>query len=764
MDERQVRLVTGCLLHDIGKIVYRGGDGRNHSQGGYEYLKTDARITDREILDCVRYHHGIFLRNADVPLDSLAYVTYFADNIAAAADRREGENPESGFDISVPLASVFNILNGNRGEMHYSRQVLDPSGTINSPTVEKTPLDVGFYKKIISDITDNLKGIRLDEDYLNSLLTIMEANTSYIPSSTSRRELADISLYDHVKMTAAIGQCVEAVLKEKGIKDYRETLLKNAVESYREKWFLLYSIDISGIQKFIYSIGSEGALKGLRARSFYLEFIMEHMIDTLLDRLSLSRANLIYAGGGHCYLLLPNTKEVKDKTLQWQKENNRWFMKHFDTDLYMAAGSVECSAMELQNEPAGSYSKLFRTISEKISAQKAHRYNAEDLKNLNHKIHHGDRECRICRRMEMLDENRRCRICAALEASSGNVLYSSYFVVSEVSNGRDLPLPGGCYLKAMGKEDLKAFMSDPSYVRCYTKNEMYTGLHVTTKLLVGSYTTGKTFEELAQAADGISRIAVLRADVDNLGTAIVSGFEERYRSLSRTATFSRQLSLFFKGYINRILEEGKSSTLSRGGARNAAIVYSGGDDLFIVGAWNEVIDSFIDIRNELERFTEGTLTLSGGVGIYPGKYPVNVMAEEVAGLEKAAKELPEKNAVAVFDRSGTYPWDTFTGKVLGEKYKALDHFFSGSEERGKAFLYRLLELLRNSDEKIQFARYVYLLSRMEPKEYEGAEAIRHYQEFSRKMCEWYKDRKERSELITAIYLYVYKTREGREEG
>ena len=504
MDERQVRLVTGCLLHDIGKIVYRGGDGRNHSQGGYEYLKTDARITDREILDCVRYHHGIFLRNADVPLDSLAYVTYFADNIAAAADRREGENPESGFDISVPLASVFNILNGNRGEMHYSRQVLDPSGTINSPTVEKTPLDVGFYKKIISDITDNLKGIRLDEDYLNSLLTIMEANTSYIPSSTSRRELADISLYDHVKMTAAIGQCVEAVLKEKGIKDYRETLLKNAVESYREKWFLLYSIDISGIQKFIYSIGSEGALKGLRARSFYLEFIMEHMIDMLLDRLSLSRANLIYAGGGHCYLLLPNTKEVKDEALQWQKENNRWFMKHFDTDLYMAAGSVECSAMELQNEPAGSYSKLFRTISEKISAQKAHRYNAEDLKNLNHRIHHGDRECRICRRMEMLDENRRCRICAALEASSGNVLYSSYFVVSEVSNGRDLPLPGGCYLKAMGKEDLKAFMSDPSYVRCYTKNEMYTGLHVTTKLLVGSYTTGKTFEELAQDIVGMT--------------------------------------------------------------------------------------------------------------------------------------------------------------------------------------------------------------------------------------------------------------------
>ena len=29
--------------------------------------------------------------------------------------------------------------------------------------------------------------------------------------------------------------------------------------------FLLYSMDISGIQKFIYTISSEGALRGMRA-------------------------------------------------------------------------------------------------------------------------------------------------------------------------------------------------------------------------------------------------------------------------------------------------------------------------------------------------------------------------------------------------------------------------------------------------------------------------------------------------------------------
>ena len=56
-------------------------------------------------------------------------------------------------------------------------------------------------------------------------------------------------------------------------------------------------MDISGIQDFIYTIHSENAMKMLRSKSFYLEIMMEHIIDSLLERLNLSRANLIYSGG-----------------------------------------------------------------------------------------------------------------------------------------------------------------------------------------------------------------------------------------------------------------------------------------------------------------------------------------------------------------------------------------------------------------------------------------------------------------------------------
>ena len=81
-------------------------------------------------------------------------------------------------------------------------------------------MDDYFYKTVIHNITENLKGITFDEEYLNSLLLVLEANLSYIPSSTSRRELADISLYDHMKMTAAVASCVEQYLEERSENNY----------------------------------------------------------------------------------------------------------------------------------------------------------------------------------------------------------------------------------------------------------------------------------------------------------------------------------------------------------------------------------------------------------------------------------------------------------------------------------------------------------------------------------------------------------------
>lgn len=70
---------------------------------------------------------------------------------------------------------------------------------------------------------ENFRGMDWSEEYLNSLLAVMEANLTYVPSSTSNEELSDISLYDHVKLTAAIASCIYDYLNENHL-NYKEEL------------------------------------------------------------------------------------------------------------------------------------------------------------------------------------------------------------------------------------------------------------------------------------------------------------------------------------------------------------------------------------------------------------------------------------------------------------------------------------------------------------------------------------------------------------
>lgn len=748
MTEREYKVIVGALLHDIGKVIYRTGDGRSHSQSGHDFLKNELDIADSDVLHAVLYHHGNALRNAPIEKDSLAYITYIADNIAAGADRRKNESKDYGFEMSYPLQPVFNILNGNQEQQYYHPGILNEE--INYPTPDKIPFDQSFYEKVKYLLKDALMGVAWTDEYVNSVLEVLEKGLSFVPSSTAKDEIADISLFDHVKMTAAVASCIYQYLQAQGQQDFKKVLFEDATGFYEKEAFLLLSIDISGIQSFIYTIHSQDALKMLRARSFYLEIVMEHMIDILLERTSLSRANRIYSGGGHAYLLLPNTQQTKESVEVFKQELNQWFLRQFDIALYVAVAYTPASANALKNNPVGSYAELFRNVSKGLSEQKMMRYTHQDIIALNNRQHIlYDRECRVCRRLENVGDDKLCDVCKALKDSSKNILYAPFFVVLKESVESSLPLPGDCYMVAETHEQLRERMrtDENTFVRAYAKNKAYTGFKIATKIWVGNYTSGQTFEELAQNSEGIVRIGVLRADVDDLGQTFVSGFREEHSTLSRTATLSRQLSLFFKYYINGLVA-----------GHNVTIVYSGGDDVFLVGAWNEVMQIGMQLAKAFARFTQGTLSISGGEGIYQSSYPVHQMAREVGELEEKSKHNPGKNAFTILP-DGTYSWTDFEQVVLGEKLQLLQRYFADTQEHGKAYLYHLLELIRGRGEKINFARYVYLISRMEPEKDEKKEL---YRQFSRQMYEWMKVSKDCRELETAITIYVYLTREKEE--
>ena len=449
------------------------------------------------------------------------------------------------------------------------------------------------YNKLIFGIKEGLSGIDFTGDYINSLFEICEAYLSYVPSSTYLKEVSDISLYDHGKLTAAFATCIFLYLKDKGRENYKEELFFNSESFYKEKAFSMFSCDISGIQQFIYNITSKGALRALRARSFYLEVFLENLVDEILSAFSLYRTNLIYTGGGHTYMLLPNTQTVKNNIENIINEANNKLMKLFKDRLFIAYGLTECSAAELMNKTGSpeDYLQIFRKLASQISERKIRRYTPKQLKQLNENhVQDYERECSICGISENLseweDHTMICNNCASFSSISNLLIKKDaiFIVTDEKKEGVSLPLfdhaGKNLYLKSLDVNTAKDCLKNhpESIRRIYSKNEFRTGLTLSKRLWMGDYAAIddtfqlKTFEELSQCSNGIDKIGVLRADVDNMGSAFVKGFvrEElggdkyRYNTLSRTATLSRSLSIFFKYYINDLLKPGKKGEIGIG--------------------------------------------------------------------------------------------------------------------------------------------------------------------------------------------------------
>lgn len=831
-------LALAALLHDIGKICYRADQSvGNHSSAGYEYLKKFLPKTSETkiILECIQNHHAKFLSNAQLAPDHFAYIVYEADNIAAGTDRRSNEGEETGFDSKKNLESIFNLLHGKGDKLTKHLLVgLGENNKINFP-IESATLQAPAtkYQKIVHDLESNFRRMNYDTWTANELLSIMEALTSFVPSSTNKNEICDISLYDHQKLTAAIATAMYEYFDEKKITDYKINCLGKQNSQFREaNVFLMVSGDFSGIQEFIYNIPSAGALKSLRGRSFYLEMLLEHIIDEILDELNLSRANLIYTGGGHFYLLAANTEQTKKVITTAKTIFNQWLLQTYGTSLYLEIAMQECSPNSLMNiapdkQTTYKTGDIFRALSMKISEGKMTRYDRTQLQELFspsstfNKVLDGTKECTICYKSTDKLVNfsgdgtkESCCACDKLFALGAELLEKDALLVvakEKIPEHMELPyLSEKAFLYPMTKEELKSFAEKYTIKRIYILNTMQVGSTLATRLWVGNYIGKKqnktmNFEELAQKSVGITRLGVLRADVDNLGASFVAGFIDKnlatpyqYSTLSRYATFSRQLSMFFKYYINNISQGnlmGEDDTSIERFyllknippiQRNVSIVYSGGDDVFIVGAWNELIELAVDLRRAFAVFTNNRLTFSAGIAMFSPSFPITQMARLTGLLEDNAKNNADKNSISLFgiddtctdDTSSlddghehTYTWQEFTDKVCQEKLACLQEHLIFDENKqsdklkvGKGLLYRFLNLLdpKREDKRINIARFAYILARLDPGEKAKENTKEHYSRFKNQIYKWINNNSDRRQLVTAINLIIYGMREKNE--
>ena len=766
MDDKTV-LYYGALLHDIGKVVYRGISAQGtHSYLGAKFISEEVAAHNeafetpegKAIIEQIRYHHAKEMASSsNLKAQSLAYITYFADNISAGMDRKnEGDEASAAtFVKDVELRKIFNILNGHHDDNTIAHR---------------------DYNEVRELIKQQLSCMELTAQEFNSLLNVLEATTGDIPSSTDVSQLLDISLYDHAKTTAGIAACIYDYFNENDISDYRAALFNgNATKPYYDKdMFLLATCDMSGIQDFIYNISGSGALKQLRARSLYLELMMEHIVDELLEKLHLNRANALYIGGGHAYLLLPNTQSTLQSLQVFQEDLKHWFINEHGTELYMAFATMPCSANDLANEGNDKqrFSRLFTGLSAKLSDAKAARYTAADIRQLNFGVASSDtgRECRECHRSSALvdglaDGEEMCNTCKSLHDISSELIRKDVFAVFSqppeglASNRTRLALP---FDKTLVLYDRNTYLEQkPAVERLYTKNTWDAGIRLSTYIWLGDYTAdmeNKGFSSYAEQGEtleesrGIKRLGVLRADVDNLGAAFASGFPADKASISRTATLSRALSYFFKHKINDILAAG---------SYKLQVIYSGGDDLFIVGNWSDVLYAALDIRKALREFTgNDSLTISAGISMFNKTYPIARMASETGELEDAAKLHAEidangkartKSAVALWRANSVFSWDDLTN-IIEPRMREIAGIF-GDNDKGKAFIYKMVSLLRNYDQVISAPRLAYLLARSFENNKQDRDAL------CSKFYAWAADEKQRRCLITALEWYVYSIRE-----
>ncbi|WP_462255810.1 type III-A CRISPR-associated protein Cas10/Csm1 [Megamonas funiformis] len=828
MKEKEI-LIKGALLHDIGKVCYRAMNKRiNHSKLGGDFLEQYLKPNEEteRLLNCVRYHHRDYLQKAKLDKNDLAYIVYEADNIASGMDRRENEGEEKGFDPKLNLDSIFSVFYSDKEIQVANKYPLiykDINKSFNYPRTDISLATNSNYEALLNKIKSHFITKDISQISINQLLQIIEEGFSYVPSSTNRAEVCDISLYVHSKITSAVASCMKLYFDEQQIQDYKKYCFNSGSKIFRnEKIYLLVSGDISGIQDFIYTIPSKGALKTLRGRSLYIDLLLEEFIDEYLEQIGLSRANVLYSGGGHFYILAPNIEDTKKAIDKLQAKMNRWLMENIGINLYLAIGIAECSANNLMKSEA--QGNLFAIVNKKLKDDKIIRYSKDEnflehIFNVEKEENTAKKECNICHNLvDKLwkynsDEEIACEFCLNLYKLGQDILTQDLvFVISEEKIDGGIKIFGkdkDLYMYAVNIEDIDMFKG--KILRIYSKNNLLEN-DLAIRLYLADYSAKNendevmTFDDLAKSSckidKGIKRLGVLRLDVDDLGIAFSSGFVSdkdkiednlRYATLSRYADLSKDISMFFKVAINKICAgdltgcvdfEEKAFNIfdiAKAQKRKVNIIYAGGDDLFLVGAWDEVLEVAIDINRAFKQFTNGKLTLSAGMAMFSPTYPISKMAEIAGLLVQMSKNRKDKNSIALFGMETNlkangqleckhiYTWADFEMKVCKEKmnYLLARLSFDGDKFNklsvGKSLIYRLMDLIQLADEdKLNIARFAYVLARMQPKQDKDEQKRKVYEDFVSKMYQWINNNEDKKQLATALNLLVYYLRDKKE--
>lgn len=697
MKEHLREVQFAALLHDIGKFAWRAGvslirkDYPELSAGHAKWSADFVGVTKvgEVVADLVLYHHDREASTYPELMDLIQSADHFS------AKERERDDSENVDVRKEPLVSIFSkvALNGVKPDERFHQiTILSPSAELY-PRLIKADTREGWhlqpeYDRLWRDFNEEVGRIPPQDGYpdFHTLLFLLEKYTSLMPSA-AYKAVPDVSLYDHLRITCAIADCLT--------KDNEMLLIKG---------------DIPQIQNFVYSTATKGALKAVRGRSFFIQLASEAIASWLCKQLGLTPANIIFAGGGHFYILAPKSVEPQIKELWGQLQCT--FLSTFHGELTLAMGWTSIGRGDFEN-----FKDKWRMASEKLREEKLRQFSGMGYKVFEPYGQETSEElCHACGSdvdvKEDKEGNRFCGLCRSFGELATSLSRSKFLWELEIkpdnqfegTDWRNLFAKLGLYY-TFDKDEMMRNRDRASHVLRYALNNfefLPEGLEPTPVPFTYGFKLApnyvprvdgaiKGLDEYASEAEGLKRWGVLKGDVDSLGQIFAEGLGD-HATISRTASLSRMLSLFFVVMVERIVKEGFED--------KALIVYSGGDDFVIVGPWSILPELAHTIRREFERFTGGnpSFTVSMCIEIAQSeKEPFyHVVNRADAGLTRAKAEAKfyrdlksqrDKNALAFLGE--VIPWEKWEG--IKEFKEELIRLLVEKGE-SKAFLYKLMAI------------------------------------------------------------------------
>ena len=700
---REIELVSiAGLLHDIGKFGQRAEIEFKDSQYKlfdykYKHAAYNAQILNElafnlgdELSDSTSMHHN--------PKDELSWIIASADRMASGFEREKFDEYNAKFDKEdFKKQRLWHLFDKDK---RFAIDTLNPNSIY---PVGKNEDNTNEYKKLWDSFIEDLEKIKKKATSSIDAFTIdylLKKYTSFIPSSTTFKlkdyapVKANIPLYDHLRATAIFSSVIYKLYENgnKNIINY----YKGESSNIEQKDMILINGDFFGIQNFIFDgVPASKASKILRAKSAYIQILTKIIAFYIVDELELSYNSIISTNAGKFEILGANDKESIDKLHKIQKELNDFFIKEYFGETGIGISFVEASLADFIEKDRYK-NKLRKRLADEVEKTKFKKFDLiskkpvleydEGITNQN--------LCEYCNKRKKEDDEDSCPSCT-LFIKIGEKLAKSNFLSISKRSGKDRVF--GEYFINFSNEVKRVDNTIALYD--ITNDEEFRGY---AKWELSSYVAKneknevKTFEELAKESvkegkedesrkHGVEALMAMKGDVDSMGKFIKNS--DITNSFARYNFFARMIDYFFSVKASVMMKD-----------RALYTVFAGGDDIFIIGAWDEVIEFTKELREEFVKFVgDSELTFSVGMIMTKPNKPVNFIADIAEGaLEKSKEYEPEqkegdkeKNAITLFRQTigfNEYLYDMNDDfkviKDMAEKYPELFN---------TAFWYRLLK-------------------------------------------------------------------------